>query len=490
MQTSAVISGIIVIPTIIMEGKQMLFKTRIPSEWAVVAGNLGEVGQTAARRAFYLIQKCVDYRVDILTEEEYAASGNDGNALILRVDETAVPQSEGYIINVTAPDEKGYQKIEITAHDEPGLLWGIDDLDHYYICHLRYRGRIADGYFGVFREVMPEFRRESCPKIEYRGFWTWGYVIYDYRGYIDYMSRWKLNTLIIWNDFVPVNIKEVISYAHSRGVKVILGYSCGWDTSINLDPGDSRVTAKWHEDVMNLYRGQYKDLGMDGVYFQAFTETSNTEIGGKSIAKLVADWINYIGGDMLAEFPGIEIFFGLHATSIKDRYKELDSVDSRIHLVWEDCGSYPYEYIPDNTNGFEDTLKYTGELADLRGENERFGVVFKGFTLLNWGKFRHHARVAIGEADEDMIEALLPDRRYKWVHYNASCLESTDLLKATIQRIASSKAKTKLVTILTEDGLIERIHPQCAAVAAELMWEPDMEVKKVLRVTSETGERI
>ena len=69
----------------------MLFKTRIPSEWAVVAGSLGEVGQTAVRRAFYLIQKYVDYRVDILTDGEYAASGNDGNALILRVDGTAVP---------------------------------------------------------------------------------------------------------------------------------------------------------------------------------------------------------------------------------------------------------------------------------------------------------------------------------------------------------------------------------------------------------------
>ena len=468
----------------------MLFKKRIPEEWAVVAGDLGEVGKTAVRRAFYEIQKYVDYRVDILTEEEYAASGSVGNALILRVDENAVKQNEGYIINVGAANENGYQKIEITAHDESGLLWGIDDLDHYYICHIRYRGRIADRYFKVFGEHMPEFRRESHPKIEYRGFWTWGYVIYDYRGYIDYMSRWKLNTLIIWNDFVPVNIEDVIKYAHSRGVKVILGYSCGWDTSMNLDPGDSRVTAKWHEDVLKVFRGEYKDLGMDGVYFQAFTETADTEIGGKPIAALVRDWINYIGGDMLDEFPGLEIFFGLHATSIKDRYTELSGVDERIHLIWEDCGSYPYEYIPDNTNGFEDTLRYTGELADLRGEKERFGVVFKGFTLLNWTTFRHHARVAIGEADEDHIESLLPDRRYKWVHYNASCLESTDLLKKTIERIASSKAKTKLVTILTEDGLIERIHPQCAAVAAELMWDPDIEVKKVLRVTSEQGDRI
>ena len=47
------------------------------------------------------------------------------------------------------------------------------------------------------------------------------------------MARLKFNELIIWNDFVPLNIREVIDYAHSYGIKVNLGYSWGWIDGCN-----------------------------------------------------------------------------------------------------------------------------------------------------------------------------------------------------------------------------------------------------------------
>ena len=40
-----------------------------------------------------------------------------------------------------------------------------------------------------------------------REMWTWGYVIYDYKGFVDNMVKCKLNTLIVWNDYLPLNIK-------------------------------------------------------------------------------------------------------------------------------------------------------------------------------------------------------------------------------------------------------------------------------------------
>jgi hypothetical protein len=38
----------------------------------------------------------------------------------------------------------------------------------------------------------------------------------------------KLNQLIIWNDYMPLNVEEIIDYAHSYGIEVIFGYAWGW----------------------------------------------------------------------------------------------------------------------------------------------------------------------------------------------------------------------------------------------------------------------
>ena len=74
----------------------------------------------------------------------------------------------------------------------------------------------------------------DSPVIENRGIWTWGYVIYDYRRFFDNMARLKMNRLTVWNDRPPVNCRQFIDYAHSRGIKVILGYSWG------ICPGEAR----------------------------------------------------------------------------------------------------------------------------------------------------------------------------------------------------------------------------------------------------------
>ena len=42
------------------------------------------------------------------------------------------------------------------------------------------------------------------------------------------MARQKFNELVLWNDYIPVNIEDIIDYAHSYGIKVVLGYSWGW----------------------------------------------------------------------------------------------------------------------------------------------------------------------------------------------------------------------------------------------------------------------
>ena len=51
--------------------------------------------------------------------------------------------------------------------------------------------------------------------IKQYGIWPWGHVIYDYRGFLDNMKRLGMNSVIIWNDIVPLNSEDVLDYAHS-----------------------------------------------------------------------------------------------------------------------------------------------------------------------------------------------------------------------------------------------------------------------------------
>lgn len=55
-----------------------------------------------------------------------------------------------------------------------------------------------------------------------------GHPINNYMEYIDNMARMKFNRLIIWNDHLPLNIEDVVKYAHEYEIDVILGFSWGW----------------------------------------------------------------------------------------------------------------------------------------------------------------------------------------------------------------------------------------------------------------------
>ncbi len=55
---------------------------------------------------------------------------------------------------------------------------------------------------------LPDFELNSRPAVKNGGIWTWGHVIYDYRSFIDNMVMLKLNTVTIWNDFLPKNARK------------------------------------------------------------------------------------------------------------------------------------------------------------------------------------------------------------------------------------------------------------------------------------------
>ena len=125
---------------------------------------------------------------------------------------------EGYGIRVAN------DTVIIAGQDDAGLLYGCIDFYNKYI--LKYEFPHDDTYYRInfFEGALPDFAYSSAPAVKDRGIWTWGHVIYDYRGFIDNMVMLKMNTLIMWNDFVPINGKEIVDYAHACGVKIIWGF--------------------------------------------------------------------------------------------------------------------------------------------------------------------------------------------------------------------------------------------------------------------------
>ena len=128
------------------------------------------------------------------------------NCITLAVDSTI----KGVKITVS-PAEGDNQSIDIIGEDEAHLFYAACDFKTKYIpfAKTRYGFRRWNAP-KIFDVALPEYNYESTPKIGQRGIWTWGHTIYDYRRFIDNMAEIKMNTLIIWNDFVPTNIDDVI----------------------------------------------------------------------------------------------------------------------------------------------------------------------------------------------------------------------------------------------------------------------------------------
>ncbi len=276
----------------------------------------------------------------------------------------------------------------------------------------------------IFAEEMKEGAYSVATKSPTRGIFTWGFPINDYRQYIKNMARLKLNQLILWNDFVPFNAKEIIDYAHSFGIEIIWGYSWGWDvTPENLKPETLKALK---EDAIKTYEESYRPIGCDGIYFQSFTETHNADIGGILIADAVTDFVNDTVAALLEKYPDMRIQFGLHASSVLDHLDSIAGVDKRVEIIWEDYGPFPSGYTPrTNEEEFSKLIETTEKLINLRGDAP-LGLITKGFMMLDWDKDRfihQKGRFVMGDNDEFICEH---DRRVRHASWR---MTSADVVK-------------------------------------------------------------
>ena len=452
-----------------------------------------------AKRAVHLLSKEVGaflirepsvYRICVLPceKEGCAISKNaffvgcyeESNVIKDFVRPHEVPQ-DGFLVKVIKnPSDAEGRFVILTAHDVQELFYAaVSFFDDYIPRYAPTHGsnRMPDL---IFDGPLAECAYTETPDHKTRSIFTWGHSINDYRAYIDNMARLKFNELILWNDYVPLNIKDVIAYAHSYGIKVNLGYSWGWQVHCSQvdDISDASLLAL-KDAILAKYEKEYADTGCDGIYFQSFTERRDEYIGKRLIAEGVVSLVNMTANELLAKHPALKLQFGLHATSVAGHLDEIAKVDPRVELLWEDCGEFPYHYrtFVQDEKSYQDTLAFTKKMLTLRG-GVGVGLVFKGVMMLDWSKFvNQQGPYILGENSPKIAAHDRAVRANAWREYAADWMHNGARVAQTLRFIQENKlGEVNMCIAGTFDGgiylpfaLCAQMYRNCSEDYAEIL---------------------
>jgi hypothetical protein len=460
------------------------------SRWSILYGSYSGIEHHAVNQVQKLVQKFLPYVVTVLPacDSDPLPSGHiilvgtpDNNprikSVLSNLKLTLAQNDQGYLTAcVDSPWAKGCRVILVTGVSERGVLYAVQSLGkHLAVSVATHFLTSAEGRPDLRKslDALPDFITCESPSIENRGIWTWGYVIRDYRRFFDHMVRLRMNMAIIWNDVPPLNAPQVIEYAHQRGISIIFGFHWGWGLA-NLKISNPKDRLKIKEMVLDNYQRNYRPLDLDGIYFQTLTEHSTLEDGGITTAEAACMLVNDTSSALLELKPDLEIYFGLHASSIKEKYTDLKTLDPRVTIVWEDAGGIPYSYDPviDPGNPFEKTLDYSRQIARFR-PGSPIAMVAKGWTTLRWeDEFEHHGAFILGEQDEDSIKDKLAERRSQWNRVNALWVKHFTVASRFYRELVNLAPDRMTVTGLVEDGGFEETIQSSVALFAESLWNP------------------
>lgn len=370
-----------------------------------------------------------------------------------------------------------HRLIAVAGFDAAGLYFGVQEL----LAMLSDNGAPLDK--PVMRREslvkLPDTSRVETPVVKERGIWTWGYVIYDYRRFIDNMARLKFNMLTMWNSEAPVNLREICDYAHARGIKVVAGFNWGWGYKKDISSAEGRAFIK--KLALDAYREEYMSAPLDGIYFQTETEHKTQEINGRSVASWCCGMVNDITRDFYKINRKLSIQFGLHATSIRAHYVDLAKLDRRIVITWEDAGALPFSYGPNPNyeDGFKKTLAYSKQLAAFR-PGTPFALVPKGWLSLRWNdEFAKHGPLLLGERSPEFLRERLAARQGELNAINSGWFKHYPLA-ARFYREVSGVNPNVWATALIEDVMFEaRIQPSMSLLG-EMLWNPHQSDGEIL----------
>ena len=282
----------------------------------------------------------------------------------------------------------------------------------------------------------------------------------------------KFNEVILWNNRPPVNAREVVEYAKSWGVSVLWGYAWGWST--NCTRIDLNDLGRLEEDIVREWQEIWRPLGGDGIYFQSFTELTQSEIGGRSIAEAVVGLVNSVSARIRKEEPNLRIVFGLHASSVKDRLSVIDRTDKSVEILWEDMGGFPFNH------GKRIDPEADERLVDaILAEDREVGFVFKCQLVQDWQRFAYQSGPyvlgcdsrATAEEDEATADEL-------WRPYLADWHERERLAYNYIKHIQNARPDhpAALNIAVNMNGKM-RFLP---ALVAEMFWDAGESYDKVV----------
>ena len=334
----------------------------------------------------------------------------------------------GFLVKVIKnPQNEEGSIVILTANDAQELFYAaVSFADDYIPNNTPWHGAVRMQQ-KIFDEPLNEYAYTEASVNKTRSIFTWGHPINDYRAYIDNMARLKLNQLIIWNDYMPLNVAEIIDYAHSYGIEVIFGYAWGWKPGFGKNVTDisDRRLQELKAEIIQHYEDNYAKINCDGIYFQSFTENKNEYVGGRLIAEAVRVLVNDTADALLKKYPKLKLQFGLHAISVKNHLDEIAKVDKRIEILWEDCGEFPYHYNPIvlDEKAFEETKAFTKQILTLRG-NAPVGLLFKGMMTLDWTLFRPQSGpFVLGDNASEVVAHDKRMRHYAWKIFSAEWMQ-------------------------------------------------------------------
>lgn len=471
------------------------------TRWQLIFGAYAGMEETAVNVLQQSVQRYLPYVPEVRDAEAATPSAEESCWLLV-----GTPASNRWIAELTArgvlelPAEP--ESFTITCADAPwpgvtrmlviagrdakGVLNGVYDFEAQVLST-----RLSEDVPGTARalfDALPDLHIAEAPLVHQRGLWSWGYVIYDYRRYLDHMARLKMNTLVVWFDVPPQNLRRVLDYAAARGIKVIVGYPWGWGDYELPDLLDPATRARVKAEILRHYRTHYQQLPIDGIYFQTCTEHNDKFLGERSTAEITCEWVNDVARDFFAEDPELQILFGLHATSILERYTDYRDLDPRVTIMWEDAGVLPYTYGPTLENPkheyatFDATLAYSRQLVCFRPENTHFAMVPKGWMCLRWdSEFEHHGPFIMGERSPEYIRRRLEERQANWDKHNDLWLALYPYAARFYREMLDRGPSRMTVAGLVEDGLFEERIQLCAALFAETLWNPRRSDAELLR---------
>lgn len=410
----------------------------------------------------------------------------DNGLLQTFIKKEEVPE-HGYIIKAIAhPKNPEWKAIFICGDGPKEVFYGAVDFVDDYLVKAEYVCEDANIHLQKenFLHPLPNANISAAPDFETRSVFTWGHPINDYRAYIEDLARLKLNQVIIWNDFLPINADDIVEYAHSFGMEVIWGYAWGWGFDCTKE--NIQALDVLSEEILREYHRTYQGKNWDGIYFQSFTEGPEY-IDGIRVSEAVVELVNKTAGALLAENPNLRILFGLHAQSVKKYLDDIAKVDKRLEIIWEDCGSFPYKccvggFTDDNMEKWE----VTDNILSLR-EDGKNGFVYKCQLTMEWsrGRVAHQpGPYVMGKMADEIIkhdeEILIP----AWRAYSVKWLKHGEEAHRLTQKIyGSSKGKVNMCLAGMFSGGIW--FP--TALCAQMFWDCKESYEEIQRKVLSRG---